>query len=152
MESPMTSDTRTTKGAALPPQNRGERAIAAGQGAFYLVTGVWPLISMRTFESVTGPKVDKWLVKTVGVLVAAIGASLLLSARRRRIAPEMRFLALASAAGLAAIDVTYVVKGRIAPVYLLDALTELALIEMWRASRFEVRGSRSPSSPTALVR
>jgi hypothetical protein len=120
------------RGAAARARSRGAEAIAAGQGAYYLGTGVWPLISMRTFESVTGPKTDKWLVKTVGVLVAAIGASLLLSARRRRVPPEVRFLAMASAAGLTAIDVAYVARGRIAPVYLLDALGELALLELWR--------------------
>jgi len=29
--------------------------------------GVWPLVSLRTFEGVTRPKVDSWLVKSVGV-------------------------------------------------------------------------------------
>ena len=47
------------------------------QGVYFLLTGVWPLLSIRTFEAVTGPKVDRWLVKTVGLLVAVIGASLL---------------------------------------------------------------------------
>ena len=58
------------------------RVIAGTQGSYFLLTGVWPLLHMRSFLAVTGPKTDLWLVETVGVLVAAIGAGLLLSAAR----------------------------------------------------------------------
>ena len=101
------------------------------QGAYYLATGLWPLVSMRSFERVTGPKTDKWLVKTVGVLVAAIGSALLVAAKRNnQPSAEARLLAASSAAGLALIDIVYVTKRRIAPVYLLDALSEFALLVM----------------------
>ena len=43
------------------------------QGLYFLATGVWPLVSLRTFEGVTRPRVDSWLVKSVSVLVSAIG-------------------------------------------------------------------------------
>ena len=106
-----------------------ERPVLLVQGAYYLATGLWPLVSMRSFECITGPKTDKWLVKTVGVLVAAIGGSLLVAARRRtQPSAEARLLATGSAAGLALIDIVYVAKRRIAPVYLLDALGEFALV------------------------
>ena len=105
------------------------------QGLFYVATGVWPLVSMSTFERVTGPKADKWLVKTVGVLVTSIGAALVLGGLRRSVAPEAKLLATASAIGLTAIDVNYVAKGRIAPVYLLDAVAELGLLAIRRMER-----------------
>ncbi len=60
-------------------------ALALLQGVFYVLTGIWPLLSIRTFERVTGPKVDRWLVKTVGVLVTVIGGVLLLAGSRRRV-------------------------------------------------------------------
>jgi hypothetical protein len=104
------------------------RTAVLTQGVYYVATGMWPLVNMRSFERVTGPKIDKWLVKTVGVLVTSIGGALLVAATRRRISPEARVLAAGSAVGLAAIDVYYVAKRRIAPVYLLDAVTELALL------------------------
>jgi hypothetical protein len=116
-----------------------EKAVLIVQGAYYLATGIWPLISMRTFESVTGPKVDKWLVNTVGVLVGVIGAVLIAGANRRAANPEAQLLAAGSAAGLAAIDVTYVMKRRIAPVYLLDALGEVALLIMLGWARHKRR-------------
>ena len=105
--------------------------LALGQGAFYLMTGVWPLVSLRTFERVTGPKTDRWLVKTVGVLVTVIGMVLLVAGRRRRVSDEVVQLAVGSAAGLASIDTIYRLRGRIATVYLLDALVELVLIGGW---------------------
>jgi hypothetical protein len=40
-------------------------------------------------------------------------------------------LAVGSAVALAGIDIVYVAKRRIPPVYLLDALTEVILIALW---------------------
>jgi hypothetical protein len=57
---------------------------------------------------------------------AAIGGELTLSGARRRVGPENELLAATSAAGLTAIDIVYLTKGRISPVYLLDA-AEFAL-------------------------
>lgn len=114
---------------------RGEttvRALAVGQGAWFLAAGIWPLLHEASFEAVTGPKRERWLVKTVGVLVAAVGATLLLSARQRSISPEARLLGASSAAGLAAIELWYAgVRRRIAPVYLADAVAELVLLTGW---------------------
>jgi len=105
--------------------------IALAQGVFYLATGVWPLVSIRSFEAVTGPKADRWLVKTAGVLITAIGAALTLAGRRKSVTPELRLLAVGSAIGLAGIDLVYVARGRISKIYLLDALAELALLVGW---------------------
>ena|SRR2546423_2909813 len=106
-------------------------ALAIGQGIYFAATGVWPLIDMRSFEAVTGPKVDKWLVRTVGVLVAAIGGALISAGVRRAVTPEIAGLAVSSAAGLGAIDIIYSGKGRISKIYLADAAAEAALIAAW---------------------
>jgi hypothetical protein len=109
------------------------RALAMAQGVYFAATGLWPLIDMRSFERVTGPKVDKWLVRTVGVLVAAIGGTLIAAAARRAVTPETMGLAMSSAAGLGMIDVIYTTKGRIPPIYLADAVAEAALVAAWGA-------------------
>jgi hypothetical protein len=50
------------------------------QGVYYALTGLWPLVSIRTFKAVTGEKTDNlptgfdsdhWLVMTVSVLITA---------------------------------------------------------------------------------
>lgn len=101
------------------------------QGVYYLITGVWPLISMRTFQMVTGPKTDHWLVNTVGVLILVIGIVLIFARVRQNITYEILMLALGSAVGLTAIDSIYVMKKRIAPIYLLDALVQIPIIGNW---------------------
>lgn len=114
-----------------PPERTPAEVLALAQSAFYLVTGIWPILSPATFQAVTGSKVDFWLVKTAGVLITAIGAALGLGAAKRRLTPELKLLAVASAAGLTAIDIYYVAQKRISPVYLLDAAVEVAIIGAW---------------------
>ena len=63
------------------------------QGIYYTLTGVWPLVHVRSFLAVTGPKTDLWLVKTVGVLVAVIGVVIALAWWRGRITDEVALLA-----------------------------------------------------------
>jgi hypothetical protein len=101
------------------------------QAAYFLLTGVWPVLSIRTFMRVTGPKTDLWLVKTVGVVVAVIGAAIGLAAARQAFTPEILALAIGSAAGLMLIDVIYVAKGVIARIYLADAVAQVVLIAGW---------------------
>jgi hypothetical protein len=124
---------------------RGLRRFTAyTQAAFYVVTGVWPLLDMRTFQAVTGPKTDHWLVKTVGACVAVVGGVVGLAASRNRVTPEIALLAAGTAAALTGIDVVYVAKGRISPIYLLDAVGESALIAMWAvagADEVETKGA-----------
>lgn len=98
------------------------------QAGYYLASGLFPLVSMRTFERITGPKVDKWLVQMVGLLAAAIGLSLLVGARRKTIDESILTLSIASALAFGGIDVVHAVRRRISPSYLADAGVEAALV------------------------
>ena len=109
------------------PADRIRKALLA-QGAYYVATGVAPFVSRSAFEAVTGPKREWWLVETVGVLVTAVGAGLIAAAARDRVTPELLTIATGCASGLAAIDIVYVARRRIAPTYLADAAIEIALL------------------------
>ena len=118
----------------------GIRALLWTQGGYFLLTGVWPLVSIESFQRVTGRKTDHlvtgdendhWLVMTVGVLVTAIAVTLLLAAWRRAYSLEVAALAIGSALGLTAIDVIYVARRAISPIYLADAALEVTLIVVW---------------------
>ena len=104
------------------------RIIVALQALYYLITGIWPMVSLRTFEAITGPKTDDWLVQMVGLLAFAIGATLLFSCVRRRPNREAFMLAILSAASFAAIDVIYALNDTISPIYLADAAVQLIII------------------------
>jgi hypothetical protein len=110
------------------------------QGDYYLLTGLWPLVSIRTFIWVTGQKtdhlksgleIDHWLVMTAGVLITAIGLGIVVAAARRSLSAEIVTVAVGAAVGLTAIDVIYNWRGMIGPMYLVDAVLQILLIAAW---------------------
>lgn len=111
--------------------SRWSRRLALGQGLFYFLTGIWPLLHLSSFEALTGPKTDDWLVQTVGALLATFGATLALAGAKRRLTPEWRLLAAGFAGCLAAIDLVFVTRGTISPIYLADAAVEIPLALAW---------------------
>jgi hypothetical protein len=104
------------------------RGSLLAQGVYYVATGVAPFVSRRAFAAVTGEKQEWWLVETVGALVTAVGAGVGIAAARDRVTPELTAIAAGCAGGLAAIDIVYVLRGRISPAYLADAAAQLALL------------------------
>src|SRR4051812_27019857 len=109
-----------------------DRSLAKSQGMFFLASGLWPVFHLKSFEKVTGPKEDEWLVKTVGLLLASTGAALLASTMSsKRIPRELRWLGAGQSAILASVSLFYSLKGRISKVYLLDTLLEGTLVAAW---------------------
>lgn len=107
------------------------RAVARAHGWFNVANGLWPLVHLRSFERVFGPKTDEWLVYTVGGLMLSAGClqlSALDSPEGTRLA---RRIGLGTAITLLAIDLIYVPAGRIRPTYLIDAAVEAALVTAW---------------------
>ncbi len=126
--------------------NENTRSLSAwaslGHGIYYLVTGVWPLFSISSFQRVTGQKIDLRLVKTVGALITVIGTVLVLAGVRNRTTPEIMTLAAGSASAFLAVDTVNVARRRISPIYLADAGAELSLILLWALIRFGQIGAQ----------
>ena len=81
------------------------RILAGAHAAYYVATGVWPVVHRRSFEAVTGPKRDFWLVRIVGALVAVSGITLGIAVARGRRSPEAQAVAAGSAIVFSAADV-----------------------------------------------
>jgi hypothetical protein len=115
-------------------EDRGGMAlsVARAQGNYDVVTGVWPLLSMRSFEAVLGPKVDRWLVRTVSGLLLGIGTAQ--ASTDWAALPVVRRLSAMTAGTLLAVDATYALRGRIAKTYLLDAVVEAGWLAAWLRS------------------
>src|SRR3954451_15154448 len=94
--------------------------LAAAHGLFHLATGLWPLVHYRSFEAVTGPKTDTWLVKCVGGLRAAAGYAQLRAGPSDDGEEAARRIGTGTAAVFAAVDLVYAPAGRISRIYLLD--------------------------------
>lgn len=118
------------------------RMLALVQGGYFLVGGLWALAGRRSFEEVTGPKVDYWLVRTVGALLSVIGAVLGLAAWRGRMTAEITALAMGTSGVLAASSAFYAGTGRIRKIYLLDACVYCSFFICWAAiSRYGAKAS-----------
>lgn len=101
------------------------------QGIYWAVTGVWPLVHMRSFVWVSGPKDDYWLVRTVGLLLTLIGGVLLTAGFNKRVTPEIKWLGIGGAASMAFIDFYYALNDVIWDIYMLDGGLEIVLIVLW---------------------
>ena len=103
------------------------------QGIYYVITGVWPILHITSFIQVSGPKIDLWLVKAVGVLIGTIGGALLIHYFNKEtyLTLEIIFLSIASAVSLGFIDVYYTAIDRIWDVYLFDAVAQAVILLMW---------------------
>jgi hypothetical protein len=115
-------------------------AVACAQGAYFLATGVWSLVDIQSFQRVTGRKTDLWLVRVVGVLVAALGSALLWNGVSGPVSQPMALAAALSAFGLMAVELVYVLRRVISPVYAVDAGLELAFLLWWAAELSVGRG------------
>ena len=100
------------------------------QGLYYLLLGLWPLVSLSTYQHVTGHVGDLPLAEVVGVLMLVIGGTLCLAAYRKQGSPEVLFLAFASAGGLVLLDIHFLSRG-LSLVYLFDAAIEVGLVLFW---------------------
>lgn len=108
--------------------------VARAQGWFNVVSGAWPLLSIRSFEAVFGPKEDRWLERTVAGLLLVNGCSQL----RAPADPSARAIGVGTAATLLAVDLVNVSRGRIRWTYLIDAAFEAGwLAAWWRSHRRE---------------
>jgi hypothetical protein len=107
------------------------KALLIIQITYYYLTALWPLIHIRSFILVSGPKDDLWLVKTVSVLLLAVCNTLLAVLLLNNCNIYAGVLAMNVCCGFIIIEIHYVRKGTISPVYLLDAVVQLALLISW---------------------
>jgi hypothetical protein len=105
--------------------------LGRAQGVANLVGGVWPLLHIRSFEMVFGPKTDRWLVKTVAGLLMVNGITQLTTSSTAIGVRQARRLGVGTAAVLAVIDLVYVPARRISKMYLVDAAIEVGWILAW---------------------
>jgi hypothetical protein len=92
---------------------------------------------MATFEAVSGKKVDKWLVRMVGLLTFNIGVAVFSNNQKHR-AENIRQLAIGSAISFMIVDLYYSLKNRISKIYMLDALVESIMIATMAISKRDV--------------
>lgn len=101
--------------------------VAKLQAVYFIFMGLWPLLHYKSFEVVTGKKIDTWLVKTVAWLFVVIGVQLWVADPR-----QTALLGIGSALAIGGADVYYsLIKERISWVYTMDAVPQITFIVLW---------------------
>jgi uncharacterized membrane protein YGL010W len=101
------------------------------QTCYILVTALWPLIDIRSFMIVTGPKTDLWLVKTVASLLIVISCAMIAHLQTSGYSRPLFVLGVATAFSLLCIDIYYSLNDIISDVYLIDGAAELLFVIGW---------------------
>ncbi len=109
-----------------PATDRALRNVFLFQGAYFIVTGIWPLLNMESFLTATGPKQDTWLVEMVGLLAASIGLTFVVSSLGKQRLPTL--LGYAVATSFLIMDIVYFASGVMGRIYLLDAAIQFVFI------------------------
>jgi hypothetical protein len=117
------------------------------QAIYTGITALWGLIDIDSFMAVTGPKTDIWLVKTISVVLLAIAICFVIQAIIPSNPLSVIVLALVISAGLAIIDVYYVLRGVISKVYLGDAVLEILFFVVWMLILINVKGLIKGANP-----
>ncbi|HEX4084570.1 MAG TPA: hypothetical protein VHY22_06665 [Chthoniobacteraceae bacterium] len=127
---------------------------AFAQGFFCLVMGLWPVVDRYAFLNLTGLKAnpslggEPYLLTLAGLLLAGIGASMVIAAIRRDIAFEVFAIGLFTALSLAGTDIVFVIERSIPLLYLLDAVAESLFVTLWVFAIRDLRRARQiPAAP-----
>jgi glycine/D-amino acid oxidase-like deaminating enzyme/nitrite reductase/ring-hydroxylating ferredoxin subunit len=116
---------------AIAAQPRRARTPRIAQGAYYLATGLWPVLHLRSFEAVTGRKRHGWLVRAAGAAIAAVGAALLVDGAAPR---RARGLGAGVAVALGVAGTLLAVTRRGTRAYLAEAAIEAGFAATWLAT------------------
>jgi hypothetical protein len=105
--------------------------ILASHATYILLTGVWPLLDIKSFMLVTGPKTDIWLVKTVGALLIPVSLSMFSYLKDGSEKLPVIILGAGTAISFICIDVYYSLSDTISDIYLADAALEFIFLFAW---------------------
>lgn len=136
-------------GHRVPHQSVKNSLLARSQGLYLLLSGLWPLVHYRSFETVTGPKADPWLVRTVAGLAATMGYVQLRSGASEEGTSAARRIGMGAALTFGTIGVVYGGSGRISRIYLLESAVEALWILAWRSHSSRSGESARPARTKA---
>lgn len=111
--------------------NRHPNTAPFTQGVFYVATGLWPIIHLRSFERAVGVQPHPSYAKIMGGVAAGIGAALIVGSLESRPSKALRWLGIGSAIAFGLADLLFAARGRGRKVYLADAAAEGAALASW---------------------
>ena len=116
-----------------------ERALLGAQAAWYLGSGLWGIVAKGHYVKTHKLTADPWIFRAHRSWLMLVGGVCALGARQDAVAPEVRALAVGSAAALALNDFYGSLRESSARIYAVDMTGELAFLAGWAWSLRRVR-------------
>ncbi len=124
-------------------QTRLSRYLILAHGGYLCIGGLWPLIHMDSFEAVTGPKVDEFLVRSIALILLLTAAVLFSQLHGKELELSAVIMGMGISLILGSIAIISAALGYIRAVYFLDGALHVLfgigwlsfLIRNWRARR-----------------
>ena len=104
-------------------------ALRMAQGAYYIASGLWPMLHVRSYEAATGTR-SPGPEQAIGGVVAAVGAALLVGGGIGA-SPRMRGLGIGAAVALGLGGAYLLARRRVSAVNVIDALMQLGFAAAW---------------------
>lgn len=102
------------------------RLILGGQGVYYVLTGLWPFLHLRSFTWVVGPKPDLFQLSVTSALIVAIGVALFAAAVRQRPSASAAVLSIAAALAFIVVDLRF--RSLLRAPYWVDFAVEVGFV------------------------
>jgi hypothetical protein len=106
--------------------DRWRRWVLSGQGGYYVITGLWPLLHFSSFTSVVAFRVNPFQAHVFAAVIIVVGGSLLEAARRE---PPGRFptmLGIGVASAIALVSLVWLPRLAVASLLWADLAVEVA--------------------------
>jgi len=101
--------------------------VLGGQGLYYVVTGLWPLLHFDSFADVVAFQVNPFQAQAFAAVIIVVGGSLLESARREPPGPFPTLLGIAVASAIAIVSLTWLPRLDAASGLWADLAVEVAI-------------------------
>lgn len=114
-------------GSAVQRRNRWRRRVILLQGAYYVLTGIWPLAHFSSFSRAVALSVNPFQAQAFGAVLVVLGAHLLEAGRREPPGASTTLLAIAVAGAISVINMIWLPRLGAASALWGDLLVEVAI-------------------------
>lgn len=94
-------------GTATDRRNRRRRLVILVQGAYYVLSGLWPLAHFPSFSRAAGLPIHPFQAQMLGAVLVVVGAHLLETGRREPPGASATLLGIAIAGAISLIDMVW---------------------------------------------
>ncbi len=108
-------------------RDRWRRWVMLAQGAYYVITGLWPLVHFPSFAEVVGQQINPFQAQAFGAVIIVVGAALIEAARREPPGAYPTMLGTAVASAIAIVSLFWLPRSATSSGLWLDFIVEVAI-------------------------